>query len=221
MTLETIEHETGPDPRASIIILHGLGADGNDFVPVAHELDLSAIGPVRFVFPHGPTRPVTINGGHVMRAWYDIFGLGSSLQREDDAGLRESQALVEALIAKEKSRGVASARIVLAGFSQGCAMTLMTGLRHAERLAGLVGLSGYLPLAAKLEAERHAANTSTPIFLCHGTQDPVIPIARARQSRDVLVATGHAVEWHEYAMPHSVCAAEIVDLNRWLLKVLA
>jgi len=221
MTLETIEHETGPDPRASIIILHGLGADGNDFVPVAHELDLSAIGPVRFVFPHGPTRPVTVNGGHVMRAWYDIFGLGSSLQREDDAGLRESQALVEALIAKEKSRGVASGRIVLAGFSQGCAMTLMTGLRHAERLAGLVGLSGYLPLAAKLEAERHAANTATPIFLCHGTQDPVIPIARARQSRDVLVSSGHAVEWHEYAMPHSVCAAEIVDLNRWLLKVLA
>jgi len=201
MTLETIEHETGPDPRASIIILHGLGADGNDFVPVAHELDLSAIGPVRFVFPHGPTRPVTVNGGHVMRAWYDIFGLGSSLQREDDAGLRESQALVEALIAKEKSRGVASGRIVLAGFSQGCA--------------------GYLPLAAKLEAERHAANTATPIFLCHGTQDPVIPIARARQSRDVLVSSGHAVEWHEYAMPHSVCAAEIVDLNRWLLKVLA
>jgi len=221
MTLETIEHETGPDPRASIIILHGLGADGNDFVPVAHELDLSAIGPVRFVFPHGPTRPVTVNGGHVMRAWYDIFGLGSSLQREDDAGLRESQALVEAVIAKEKSRGVASGRIVLAGFSQGCAMTLMTGLRHAERLAGLVGLSGYLPLAAKLEAERHAANTATPIFLCHGTQDPVIPIARARQSRDVLVSSGHAVEWHEYAMPHSVCAAEIVDLNRWLLKVLA
>ena len=221
MTLETIEHETGPDPRASIIILHGLGADGNDFVPVAHELDLSAIGPVRFVFPHGPTRPVTVNGGHVMRAWYDIFGLGSSLQREDDAGLRESQALVEALIAKEKSRGIASRRIVLAGFSQGCAMTLMTGLRHAERLAGLVGLSGYLPLAAKLEAERHAANTATPIFLCHGTQDPVIPITRARQSRDVLVSTGHAVEWHEYAMPHSVCAAEIVDLNRWLLKVLA
>ena len=221
MTLETIEHETGPDPRASIIILHGLGADGNDFVPVAHELDLAAVGPVRFVFPHGPTRPVTINGGHVMRAWYDIFGLGSSLQREDDAGLRESQALVDKLIAKEKSRGVAANRIVLAGFSQGCAMTLMTGLRHAETLAGLVGLSGYLPLAARLEAERHASNTATPIFLCHGTQDPVIPIARARQSRDVLVATGHTVEWHEYAMPHSVCAAEIVDLNRWLLKVLA
>ena len=221
MNLETIEIETAPNAGASVIVLHGLGADGNDFVPVARELDLRAVGPVRFVFPHAPTRPVTVNNGHVMRAWYDIFGLGSSLQREDDAGLRESQALVEAVIAKEKSRGVASGRIVLAGFSQGCAMTLMTGLRHAERLAGLVGLSGYLPLAAKLEAERHAANTATPIFLCHGTQDPVIPIARARQSRDVLVSSGHAVEWHEYAMPHSVCAAEIVDLNRWLLKVLA
>ena len=220
MTLESIEHETGPDPHASIIILHGLGADGNDFVPVAHQLDLAAVGSVRFIFPHAPTRPVTINGGYVMPAWYDILGLDSHQQREDEAGLRGSQALVEALIAREKSRGVVAGRIVLAGFSQGCAMTLMTGLRHEEKLAGLVGLSGYLPLAAKLEAERHASNRATPIFLAHGTQDPVIPIARARQSRDVLIASGHAVDWHEYAMPHSVCAAEIVDLNRWLLHVL-
>ncbi len=220
MTLESIEHETGPDPHASIIILHGLGADGNDFVPVAHQLDLAAVGSVRFIFPHAPTRPVTINGGYVMPAWYDILGLDSHQQREDEAGLRGSQALVEALIAKEKSRGVVAGRIVLAGFSQGCAMTLMTGLRHEEKLAGLVGLSGYLPLAAKMEAERHAANRATPIFLAHGTQDPVIPIARARQSRDVLIASGHAVDWHEYAMPHSVCAAEIVDLNRWLLRTL-
>jgi phospholipase/carboxylesterase len=221
MTLESIEHETGSGPRASIIILHGLGADGSDFVPVAHELDLSAIGPVRFVFPHAPSRPVTINGGHVMPAWYDILGMGPQPSREDEAGLRKSQALVEALIAREKSRGVVAGRIVLAGFSQGCAMTLMTGLRHDERLAGLVGLSGYLPLAAKAEAERHAANRATPIFLAHGNQDPVIPIVRARQSRDVLVAMGHAVDWHEYPMPHSVCAAEIVDLNRWLLRALA
>ena len=221
MTLESIEHETGPDPRASIIILHGLGADGNDFVPVAQELDLAAVGPVRFVFPHAPSRPVTINGGHVMPAWYDILAMGPQPSREDEAGLRESQALVEALIAREKSRGVGAGRIVLAGFSQGCAMTLMTGLRHDERLAGLVGLSGYLPLAAKAEAERHVANRATPIFLAHGSQDPVIPIVRARQSRDVLVAMGHAVDWHEYPMPHSVCAAEIVDLNRWLLRALA
>jgi phospholipase/carboxylesterase len=220
MTLETIEHETGPAPRAAMIILHGLGADGSDFVPVAHELDLAAVGPVRFIFPHAPTRPVTINGGYVMRAWYDILGLDSHVQREDEPGLRESQKGVEALIAREKARGIPAGRIVLAGFSQGCAMTLMTGLRHDERLAGLVGLSGYLPLAAKAEAERHGANRDTPIFLAHGSADPMIPIARARQSRDVLVALGHPVEWHEYPMAHSVCAAEIADLDRWLLRVL-
>jgi phospholipase/carboxylesterase len=218
--LQSIEIETAPNPTASILILHGLGADGNDFVPVAGELDLGAVGPVRFVFPHAPTRPVTINGGHVMRAWYDILALGSQQQREDEAGLRQSQALVEGLIAKEKARGVPARRIVLAGFSQGCAMTLMTGLRHDERLAGLVGLSGYLPLAAKAEAERHPANGDVPIFLAHGTQDPVIPIVRARASREALVGMGHAVEWHEYAMPHSVCAEEIGDLNHWLLRVL-
>ncbi|MBV9890927.1 MAG: carboxylesterase [Rhizobacter sp.] len=221
MTLDTIEHETAPSPGAAVIVLHGLGADGNDFVPVAHELELAPVGPVRYVFPHAPTRPVTINGGYVMRAWYDILGLDTRELREDERGLRESQALVEALIEREKERGIPAARIVLAGFSQGCAMTLMTGLRYRERLAGLVGLSGYLPLAAKTVGERHEANREVPIFLAHGSGDPVIPIARARQSRDALVAMGHAVEWHEYAMPHSVCAAEIVDLNRWLLRVLA
>ena len=221
MTLETIEHETAPSPRAAIIILHCLGADGTDFVPVAHELELATVGPVRYVFPHAPTRPVTINDGYVMRAWYDILGLDASERREDEQGLRESQALVEALIEREKERGIPAARIVLAGFSQGCAMTLMTGLRHRERLAGLVGLSGYLPLAAATDDERHDANRDVPIFLAHGTGDPMIPIVRARQSRDALVAMGHAVEWHEYAMPHSVCAAEIDDLNRWLLRVLA
>lgn len=218
---DTIEIETAPNPRASVIVLHGLGADGNDFVPVARELDLAAVGPVRFVFPHAPSRPVTINGGYVMRAWYDILGLDSHQQREDEAGLRQSQALVEALLAREKERGVPASRIVLAGFSQGCAMTLMTGLRHDERLAGLVGLSGYLPLAAKAAAERHDANRYVPIFLAHGSADPVIPIARARQSRDSLMALGHPVEWHEYPMPHSVCAAEIADLDRWLRMTLA
>jgi phospholipase/carboxylesterase len=218
MDRNTIEIETAPNPTASIIILHGLGADGNDFVPIARELDLSGAGPVRFVFPDAPTRPVTVNGGYVMRAWYDIFGFDAQQRREDEAGLRASQALVEGLIAKEKSRGIEAARIVLAGFSQGCAMTLMAGLRHDERLAGLVGLSGYLPLAATTEAERHAANRDLPIFLAHGTQDPVIPIVRARDSRDALVAMGHAVEWHEYPMPHSVCTEEIADLQRWLLE---
>jgi len=216
MNPEAIEIETGPEPRASIIILHGLGASGDDFVPLASELDLAAAGAVRFVFPHAPSRPVTINGGYVMPAWYDILGLDSHAQREDEAGLRESQALVESLIAREKSRGVSAGRIVLAGFSQGCAMTLMAGLRHGEPLAGLVGLSGYLPLAARLAAERHGANRDVPIFMAHGTADPVIPIARARASRDALVALGHDVEWHEYPMPHSLCGEEVADLQRWL-----
>ena len=219
MSLEALEFETGKNPGASVIVLHGLGADGNDFVPIAEQLDLSPVGAVRFVFPHAPTMPVTINGGYVMRAWYDI--LGTDLVRlEDEAGLRRSQALVEELIAKERALGIPSTRIVLAGFSQGCAMTLMTGLRCTERLAGLVGLSGYLPLADRLAAERHAINADVPIFLAHGRMDPVIPLARAIASRDALVALGHPVEWHEYPMPHSVCAEEIADLQRWLLPVL-
>lgn len=224
MALEVIEFETAPDPTASIIVLHGLGADGNDFVPIARELDLSRVGAVRFVFPHGPTRPVTINGGHVMRAWYDILGaeLGpGGAKREDEAGLRASQALVDTLIATERGRGVTANRIVLAGFSQGCAMTFMAGLRHGERLAGLLGMSGYLPLGAITGAERHMANAEVPIFQAHGTADPVIPIARAIQSRDALIALGHPVEWHAYPMPHSVCPQEIADMNRWLLEVLA
>ena len=224
MTLDVIEVETAPNPSASIIILHGLGADGNDFVPVAHELDLTSIGPVRFVFPHGPTRPVTINGGYVMRAWYDILGaeLGAgATKREDEAGLRASQALVDGLIVNERARGIRAERIVLAGFSQGCAMTFMAGLRHPERLAGLLGMSGYLPLAGALTAERSAENAGLPIFQAHGRADPVIALDRAIASRDALLALGYPVEWHEYPMPHSVCPQEIADMNRWLLKVLA
>ena len=217
MTLAAIEVETAANPGASIIILHGLGADGNDFVPVADELDLASIGPVRFVFPHSPTQPVTINGGYVMPAWYDILGPD---RPEDESGLRASQALVEALIAKEVARGVAASRIVLAGFSQGCAMTLMTGLRLRERLAGLACLSGYLPLAALTGSERNAAHTELPIFMAHGRSDAMIPIARATASRDALQALGYSVEWHDYPMQHSVSPQEIADLNRWLLKVL-
>jgi len=220
MTLDVIDIETAPNPTASIIILHGLGADGNDFVPVAQEFDLDAVGPVRYVFPHGPTRPVTINGGYVMRAWYDVLGTDLAL-REDEAGLRQSLALVEALIERERARGIEASRIVLGGFSQGCAMTLMTGLRYRERLAGLLGMSGYLPLAATTAAERSTANAGVPIFLAHGRQDPVIAIDRATASRDALVELGYPVEWHDYPMPHSVSAQEIEDINRWLLKVLA
>ena len=218
--LETLEGETGADPVASIIVLHGLGADGNDFVPICEELDLDAVGPVRYVFPSAPVRPVTVNGGYRMRAWYDI--LGADLQRqEDETGLRASCAAIDALIEREQQRGIAARRIVLAGFSQGCAMTLMTGLRHAQRLAGLAGMSGYLPLAGTTAAERSDANRDVPIFLAHGTQDPVVAVGRGTASRDALQALGHPVEWHDYPMEHSVCGEEIVDLNRWLLRVLA
>ena len=220
MPLATLELETAPNPTASIIVLHGLGADGNDFVPIAEELRLDAVGPVRFIFPHAPVRPVTINGGMAMRAWYDLLH-ADLVRREDEAGLRASRLDIEALIATERERGIAASRIVLAGFSQGCAMTLLTGLRHTERLAGLVGLSGYLPLADSSAAERSAASMALPVFLAHGRDDTVIPLARAAASRDALQALGCVVDWHEYPMAHSVCAQEVGDLNRWLLKVLA
>ena len=219
MALEPIELETAPEPTATVIVLHGLGADGNDFVPIAQELDLSGVGPVRFVFPHAPQRPVTINGGYVMRAWYDILGTETA-RREDEAGLRESQAQINALIDRERERGIKASRVVLAGFSQGCAMTFMTGLRYGERLAGLLGMSGYLPLAASTLAERSTANLGIPIFQAHGTADPMIVIDRAIASRDALLGWGYPVEWHAYPMPHSVCALEISDMNAWLLRVL-
>ncbi len=220
MTLETLELQSGDHPVASIVVLHGLGADGNDFVPIAQELDLSAVGPVRFVFPHAPVRPVTLNGGMAMRAWYDILGTGPG-RPEDEAGLRQSITEVQALLDREAARGIPPQRTVLMGFSQGCAMTLLTGLRAPQRLAGLVGLSGYLPLAATTAAERSAANRDTPVFLAHGRFDPMVVLARGTATRDALLALGQPVEWHEYPMEHSVCAEEIADLNRWLLQVLA
>ena len=218
--LETHVIETGPNPGTTLIVLHGLGADGYDFVPICGELDLKSLGAVRFVFPHAPERPVTINGGYVMRAWYDILG-ADLVKREDEAGLRESLAQITELIDHERARGVAAERIVIVGFSQGCAMALMTALRYPERLGGAVGLSGYLPLAATTAAERSAANADLPIFMAHGTQDPVVVPARGTASRDALRALGHEVQWHEYPMPHSVCMDEIGDLNAWLLKQLA
>lgn len=217
--LETIEIETGSNPSAAVIWLHGLGADGSDFVPIVRELDLAGCPDIRFVFPHAPTMPVTINNGYVMRAWYDIIGTDLG-RREDEAGLRKSQALVEELIAAQKARGIPASRIVLAGFSQGCAMALQTGLRHQEKLAGLLCLSGYLPIHATVAAERNAANHDTPIFLAHGRTDPVVPVRLAEISREHLVALGHPVEWHEYMMPHSVCAEEVDDVSRWLQRVL-
>lgn len=214
-----IEIETGPAPQASVIVLHGLGASGDDFVPVCEQMDLAPAGDVRYVLPHAPMRPVTINGGYVMPAWYDILALGGPA-REDEAGLRASQAIVKSLIAREVQRGVATSRIVVAGFSQGCAMALLTGLRHPSKLAGIVGLSGYLPLADKTAAERSAANRETPIFLAHGRFDPMIALPRAQATRDALIALGYDVQWHEYPMEHSVCLPEIEDLQRFLLQTL-
>ena len=216
---DAIEIETGPAPDAAVIWLHGLGADGYDFEPVVPELRLPARLRLRFIFPHAPVRPVTINMGMPMRAWYDILQMGGG--KEDEAGLRASQALLDGLVEREQSRGVPARRIVLAGFSQGGAIALQTGLRHPQRLAGILALSTYLPLARTLAAERSAANRDLPVLMAHGTLDPMIPIARARESRAALEALGYAVQWQEYAMPHSVCGEEIADIAAWLLKLLA
>ena len=217
--LETVEIATGDHPEAAVIWMHGLGADGNDFVPIVRELDLSECPEIRFVFPHAETMPVTINNGYVMRAWYDILGM-DLVRREDEVGLRKSQQQIEQLIAREIERGIPAERIILAGFSQGCAMTLQTGLRYSKKLAGMLCLSGYLPLADKLPAERSDANFSTPIFMAHGRVDPVVQIARAETSRDFLKSLGYAIEWKDYSMPHSVCEEEIDDIGqvitRWL-----
>lgn len=220
MNLECLEMQTGNAPTATIIVLHGLGADGNDFVPVCQMLDLRDAGDVRFLLPNAPVRPVTINGGDRMRAWYDILSLGTD-RREDEEGLRDSQALIEGLIAHEVERGVPAERIALVGFSQGCAMALMTGLRHGDRLAGIAGLSGYLPLADLLPEEAGKANADLPIFLAHGTHDPVVAIDRGLATRDILEALDYPVLWHEYPMQHEVCTEEIAHLNAWLLSVLA
>lgn len=219
MALETIELNPAGEPVASIIILHGLGADGADFLSFGDQIDLSSIGQVRYVLPRAPVRPVTINNGYKMRAWYDVLGAQID-RREDEAGLRESMREVQALIDRERARGVAANRIVLGGFSQGCAMALLAGLRYPERLAGLACMSGYLPLAGSTAAERHDANALVPIFMAHGRRDAMIPIDRATASRDALTRLGYSVQWHEYPMEHSVCMEEVQALNAWLIKVL-
>jgi phospholipase/carboxylesterase len=217
--LETVEFETGAEPAAAVIWMHGLGADGHDFAPIVPELELPSSLSVRFVFPHAPMRPITINRGWVMRAWYDVReDVGE--RREDEAGVRESQRAIERLIDRETTRRVPAARIVLAGFSQGGAMALHTGLRHAEPLAGIMALSCFLPLPDKLAAEASAASRQVPIFMTHGTDDAVIPLARGRRSRDVVAGLGYRVEWHEYRMAHAVCPEEIRDISAWLARVL-
>ncbi|MDB5811617.1 MAG: carboxylesterase [Betaproteobacteria bacterium] len=220
--LETLEVETAPKPTAAVIWLHGLGADGNDFAPIVPELKLPKAPAVRFVFPHAPMMAVTINNGHVMRAWYDVsFGdLEGTTRRADEKGVRASQLQVGQLIEREIKRGVAARNIVLAGFSQGGAIALQTGLRYPERLAGIMALSTYLPLGEHIAAEASPANRDVPIFYAHGSHDPVIPLAMATVSREKLAAANYAVEWHEYPMQHSVCAEEVGEISRWLAQVL-
>lgn len=217
MPLPTIERETKPSPTWSVIWLHGLGADGNDFAPIVPELVDPSWPGIRFVFPHAPMRPVTVNNGVPMRAWYDIKGM-SIADKQDAVGIAASVVEVEALIARENERGVPASRIVLAGFSQGGAMTLAAGLRHGQALAGLVVLSAYLPLHDSIEDDRHGANHATPIFWGHGNADPVVPMALGEQSRQALEAIGHHVDWHSYPIAHSVNITEINDLRAWLSR---
>ena len=217
--LECVEIVTGPNPTHSVVWLHGLGADGNDFAPIVPELRLPATKAIRFVFPHAPVQPVTINGGMAMRSWYDIL-VPNLVRIEDEKGIRQSERAVDALIQREVGRGVPTEKIVLAGFSQGCAMTLHTGLRAPYKLAGLMGLSGYLPLIDMADQDRHSANTNTPIFMAHGSFDPVVALERAQASHQKLTSLGYPVQWHTYPMQHSVCPEEIRDMAEFLNKVL-
>ena len=215
MTLPCVELETAPNPGRSVVWLHGLGADGNDFAPIVPELVDRAWPALRFVFPHAPVRPVTVNGGMPMRAWYDIKGARIE-DKQDEAGIRASIGQLDALIAREAERGVAPERVLLAGFSQGGAIALAGGLRHARRLAGIVALSTYLPLQELAASERSAANAGVPVFMAHGSHDPIVPQPLGAMSRDVLRTLGYAVDWHSYPMAHQVCAQEIADLRAWL-----
>jgi phospholipase/carboxylesterase len=217
--LPYVEIESAPQPTAAVIWLHGLGADGHDFASLVPELDLSGCPPIRFIFPHAPSMPVTVNGGYVMPAWYDILG-PNLISQQDAAGIQASERAIVALIAHEVARGIPAEHIVLAGFSQGCAMALHTGLRLPQRLAGIMALSGYLPLVDRLAAERHAANARTPVFMAHGTQDPVVVLARGEASRDALATLGQPVQWHSYPMPHSLHPREIADISAFLAQVL-
>jgi phospholipase/carboxylesterase len=217
--LPRIELESAHNPTAAVIWLHGLGADGNDFAGLVPELDLDGCPPIRFIFPHAPSIPVTLNGGYIMPAWYDILGL-NLVDRQDAVGIQKSEQAIKVLIENEVARGIPYERIVLAGFSQGCAMALHTGLRLPHRLAGIMALSGYLPLADRFATERMQANANTPVFMAHGTQDPVVVLARGEKSRDALAAMGHPVQWHTYPMQHAVHPREIADIASFLKQVL-
>ncbi|MGB8339635.1 MAG: alpha/beta hydrolase-fold protein [Burkholderiales bacterium] len=218
--LPAIELQTGHQPIASVIWLHGLGADGNDFVSVVRELKLPDSLPIRFIFPHAPMRPVSINGGFVMRAWYDLAQGATGLQSNEN-DIRAAQKEIEKLIEREISRGIGSDKIILAGFSQGGVIALQTGLRYNEKLNGIMALSTYLALADSLEKEASAENKSISIFMAHGEQDNVIDFSIAEKSCHFLVKHGYTLEWHQYPMPHSVCLEEIGDISTWLQKQLA
>ncbi|MBL8264812.1 alpha/beta hydrolase [Steroidobacter sp.] len=207
-------------PVAAVIWLHGLGADGFDFVPIVNELRLPASLPVRFIFPHATPRPVTINNGFVMRAWYDIKGFGPD-RAEDDVGIRESEGVVKQLIEQQIAQDIAADKIVIAGFSQGGAIALQTGVRYPQRLAGIMALSTYLPLRASVAQEASAANRDVPILMCHGTHDPIVIPQMGETSRDTLQAQGYRIEWRSYTMEHSVCQQEIGDISQWLQTRLA
>ena len=222
-THESAEHivlEPATTADAAVIWLHGLGADGYDFVPIVEELRLPPSMAVRFVFPHARPRPVTINNGFVMRAWYDITGLGAD-RKEDDAGIRESATVVNGYVQQENARGVESKRIVIAGFSQGGAIALQAALRYPERLGGVMALSTYLPLRDSVAAEASPANRDVPILMCHGLRDGMVPATLGKASRDLLVSLGYQVEWQSYPMEHSVCMEEVVDISKWLQARLA
>lgn len=218
--LPTVELLTTEQPTHAVIWLHGLGADGHDFEPVVEAFNVDRFPPTRFVFPHAPMRPVTINGGYVMRAWYDIVSLDFSARREDPAGVLESAAQLEALIERENARGIPDERIVLAGFSQGGAIALHTALRHPRRLAGILALSTYVPLADSLAGEAHEANRTTPIFMAHGHGDTVIPYDFAERSGRLLAELGYPIDWHPYFTEHSIAMEELRDIESWLAMVL-
>jgi phospholipase/carboxylesterase len=217
--LDAVEIETGRQPTGAVIWLHGLGADGHDFAPIVPQLVSPNERALRFVFPHAPVRPVTLNGGMPMRAWYDLLSLDRRAP-QDEAGIRASGASVDELIRRENQRGIPTQRIVLGGFSQGGAISLYAGPRYPEKLAGIMGLSCYMLLEDLLPAERTRVNFQTPVFLAHGTQDPVVDIRRGTEAKQLLEAGGYPVEWHTYPMPHSVCPQEADDIAAWLRKVL-
>lgn len=219
--LPAIELQTGPQPEYTVIWLHGLGADGNDFAPIVPELGLAPLPAVRFIFPHAPRMPITWNNGYVMPAWYDIVSLEEGRRHADEGGIRQSREAIRKLIARENERGVPTHRIVLAGFSQGGAMAYVAGLTHPEPLAGIVALSTYIPSPELLAAEQSDANRKTPVFAAHGTDDPVVPLELGVAARDALIASDYPVEWHSYRMPHSVCPQEINDIGAWLRTRLA